>query len=94
MDGATILAKALRRQGVEYAFGIVGIPVVEVAQACQREGIKFVGMRNEQAASYAAGTDRRRGAPPSAQIAGQAERCSRFARLRRSFGRWQAPSAT
>jgi 2-hydroxyacyl-CoA lyase 1 len=63
MDGATILAKALRRQGVQYAFGVVGIPVIEVAQACQREGIQYIGMRNEQSASYAAGT-----APPSCRL--------------------------
>ena len=55
MDGATILARALRRQGVQYAFGVVGIPVIEVAQACQKEGIQYIGMRNEQSASYAAG---------------------------------------
>jgi len=92
MDGATILAKALRRQGVEYAFGIVGIPVVEVAQACQREGIKFVGMRNEQAASYAAGSDRR----CDSRRPSQAMQSVAYASLL-SVGRfscWQAPSAT
>ncbi|XP_013395875.1 2-hydroxyacyl-CoA lyase 1 [Lingula anatina] len=55
VDGASIVAQSLKAQGVEYIFGIVGIPVTEVAIACQAEGIKFVGMRNEQAASYAAG---------------------------------------
>jgi len=39
------------QQGVEYVFGIVGIPVIEVAMAMQSQGIKFVGMRNEQAVS-------------------------------------------
>ncbi len=29
-------------------FGIVGIPVVEVAMAAQQAGIKYIGMRNEQ----------------------------------------------
>ncbi|XP_069943758.1 2-hydroxyacyl-CoA lyase 1 [Cherax quadricarinatus] len=33
---------------------IVGIPVVEVAVAAQQAGIKYIGMRNEQAACYAA----------------------------------------
>lgn len=41
-------------QGVEYAFGIVGIPVIETSLALQAAGIKYVGMRNEQAACYAA----------------------------------------
>jgi len=36
---------------VEYAFGVVGIPVVETSFAFQRVGIKYVGMRNEQASS-------------------------------------------
>jgi len=54
MDGATVIAKSLSSQGIEYVFGIVGIPVMEIAIACQQEGIRYVGMRNEQAASYAA----------------------------------------
>lgn len=36
-------------QGVEYMFGIVGIPVIEVAYAAQAHEIKYIGMRNEQA---------------------------------------------
>jgi len=39
---------------VEYMFGIVGVPVIEVGMTAQMEGIKFIAMRNEQAASYAA----------------------------------------
>ncbi|HLZ72072.1 MAG TPA: oxalyl-CoA decarboxylase [Dehalococcoidia bacterium] len=54
IDGATLIARELKKQGVQYMFGIVGIPVVPIAFAAQREGIKFFGMRNEQAASYAA----------------------------------------
>ncbi|GIY15063.1 2-hydroxyacyl-CoA lyase 1, partial [Caerostris darwini] len=41
--------------GIKYAFGVVGIPIAEVATALQENGIKFIGMRNEQSASYAAG---------------------------------------
>ena len=51
MDGASILAKSLVDQGVEYMFGIVGIPVMEVAIAAQQVGIKYIGMRNEQSVS-------------------------------------------
>lgn len=50
-----MLAEALRKQGVEFIFGVVGVPVFEVALAAQQAGIKFIGMRNEQAACYAAG---------------------------------------
>jgi len=52
MDGASIIAKSLRDQEVEYVFGIVGIPIVEISLALQAENIKYVGMRNEQAVSF------------------------------------------
>ncbi|CAG8616895.1 13773_t:CDS:2, partial [Cetraspora pellucida] len=54
-SGAEVVAKALKDQGVDVVFGIVGIPVVEVAEAIISEGIKFIGFRNEQSLSYAAG---------------------------------------
>ena len=54
VDGATLIARSLKQHGVEYMFGIVGIPVVPIAFAAQREGIKYIGMRHEQSASYAA----------------------------------------
>jgi len=41
-------------QGVQFVFGIVGIPVIEFSMALRQVGIKYVGMRNEQAAAYAA----------------------------------------
>ncbi|KAG8232273.1 hypothetical protein J437_LFUL011760 [Ladona fulva] len=54
IDGNLILAEALKSQGIEYVFGIVGIPVIELSVAIQQVGIKYIGMRNEQAACYAA----------------------------------------
>jgi len=54
ITGATLMARELKKQGVDYLFGIVGFPVVPLATAAQREGITFIGMRNEQSASYAA----------------------------------------
>lgn len=54
LNANQVIAQALKLQGVEYVFGIVGIPVIELAMACQQEGIHFIGMRNEQAACYAA----------------------------------------
>jgi 2-hydroxyacyl-CoA lyase 1 len=53
--GASVIARSLKQQGVEYMFGVVGFPVVPIAIAAQREGIRYLGFRNEQAASYAAG---------------------------------------
>ena len=54
IDGATLVARSLKQQGIEYMFGIVGVPVVPIAFAAQREGIRYFGMRHEQSASYAA----------------------------------------
>ncbi|KAK9695968.1 Thiamine pyrophosphate enzyme, C-terminal TPP binding domain [Popillia japonica] len=54
IDGNTLLARSLKEQGVEYVFGIVGFPVIEFGMACQMEGLHYIGMRNEQAACYAA----------------------------------------
>jgi 2-hydroxyacyl-CoA lyase 1 len=54
LDGATLVARSLKQQGVDTMFGIVGFPVFQIAFAAQREGIRYVGMRNEQSASYAA----------------------------------------
>jgi hypothetical protein len=30
VDGAMIIAKSLKDQGVEFLFGVVGVPVIEV----------------------------------------------------------------
>jgi 2-hydroxyacyl-CoA lyase 1 len=48
------MARALKSQGVDYMFGIVGFPVQGVAAEAQKAGITYIGMRNEQSASYAA----------------------------------------
>lgn len=52
LDGASIIAKSLKDQGVQYMFGVVGIPVIEVAMRAQEHGIKYIGMRNEQSVIY------------------------------------------
>lgn len=54
VDGNTVLAQALKVQGIEYVFGIIGYPVIELSMALQMADIHFIGMRNEQAACYAA----------------------------------------
>ncbi len=54
IDGARLLAKSLKQQGVDFMFGIVGFPVQGIAAYAQKEGITYIGMRNEQSASYAA----------------------------------------
>ncbi|XP_040819168.1 2-hydroxyacyl-CoA lyase 1 isoform X3 [Ochotona curzoniae] len=54
VTGAKVIAQALKEQDVLYMFGVVGIPVTEIAMAAQELGIRYIGMRNEQAACYAA----------------------------------------
>ena len=54
MTGAQILARSLKQQGVDFVFGVVGFPITAFATDAQRAGIRYIGMRNEQAASYAA----------------------------------------
>ena len=43
LEGYEILAESLARNGLKYMFGVVGIPVVEIAIAAQRCGIHYIG---------------------------------------------------
>ena len=56
ITGMHILADALKANGVEVVFGLIGIPVTEVAYCLQLVGIRFVGFRFEQQAGMAAAT--------------------------------------
>ena len=49
-----LVARCLKQQGIDELFGVVGIPVTGIALAAPGEGIRYVGMRHEQAAGYAA----------------------------------------
>jgi len=51
-----ILARALQKVGVTDMFGLVGIPVTELAYICQAQGIDFYSFRFEQQAGIAAQT--------------------------------------
>lgn len=52
--GAQAVARALKNLGVTVIFGLVGIPVIEIAEEAINLGIRFIAFRNEQACSYAA----------------------------------------
>ncbi len=54
ITGAHLMARSLKQQGINHLFGVVGFPVGPIATAAQKEGVAYIGMRNEQAASYAA----------------------------------------
>ena len=42
MEGYQIVAQSLANNGVKYMFGVVGIPVVEVAIAAQRSSSSHI----------------------------------------------------
>ena len=54
IDGATLVARCVKQQGIDALFGVVGIPVTGIAVAAPQEGIRYIGTRHEQAAGYAA----------------------------------------
>ncbi|XP_010279424.1 PREDICTED: 2-hydroxyacyl-CoA lyase [Nelumbo nucifera] len=54
VDGNLLVARALARAGVDYMFGVVGIPVTSLANRAVSLGIRFIAFHNEQSAGYAA----------------------------------------
>ncbi|MDE6324173.1 MAG: oxalyl-CoA decarboxylase [Paramuribaculum sp.] len=56
VTGMYILAESLRRLGLSDVYGLVGIPVTEVAYAMQKIGMNYYGFRFEQQAGMAAAT--------------------------------------
>ncbi|MCM1066573.1 MAG: oxalyl-CoA decarboxylase [Muribaculaceae bacterium] len=56
VTGMYILAESLRRLGLNDVYGLVGIPVTEVAFAMQKLGMNYYGFRFEQQAGMAAAT--------------------------------------
>lgn len=56
VTGMYILAKALTNIGIDTMYGLVGIPVTEMAYIAQEQGIRFIGFRHEQQAGMAAAT--------------------------------------
>jgi oxalyl-CoA decarboxylase len=53
-DGFTLTVEALRANGVENMYGVVGIPITDLARIAQAKGIRYIGFRQEQAAGHAA----------------------------------------
>eukprot|EP00889_Picochlorum_renovo_P002140 jgi/Picre1/29170/NNA_004563.t1 len=54
ITGYDLAARTLHKLGIRYMFGVIGIPVTQMASAAQAAGIRFISCRNEQAAGYAA----------------------------------------
>jgi hypothetical protein len=53
-DGFHLLVDALKLNGVETIYGLVGIPVTDLARLAQASGIRYIGFRHEQSAGNAA----------------------------------------
>lgn len=56
VTGMWVLARSLVMMGITDMYGLVGIPVTELAYLCQEQGIRFYGFRHEQQAGMAAQT--------------------------------------
>ena len=54
ITGSEVLAKALKTQGVDAMFYLMGGPMLETEAACIQLGIRAIDHRHEQAASFAA----------------------------------------
>ncbi|CAM5282824.1 MULTISPECIES: oxalyl-CoA decarboxylase [Streptomyces] len=53
-DGAHLVVDALELNGVDTLYGLVGIPVTDLARLAQASGIRFIGFRHESSAGRAA----------------------------------------
>ena len=48
MNGAQLLVESLLANGVKNMYGLVGIPVTDLARLMELKGIDFYGFRREQ----------------------------------------------
>lgn len=56
--GANLLIKALQENNINRMYGIVGIPVTDLARLAELRGMKYYGFRREDSAvNVAAATD-------------------------------------
>lgn len=53
-DGMHIMVEALKKNGIDTIYGVVGIPITDLARYAQEVGIRYIGFRHEQSAGNAA----------------------------------------
>ncbi|MER5915703.1 oxalyl-CoA decarboxylase [Streptomyces sp. NPDC001982] len=53
-DGYHVVVDALRRNDVRTIYGVVGIPITDLARIAQASGIRYIGFRHESDAGHAA----------------------------------------
>lgn len=54
IDGCHLVVEALKANDVETIYGIVGIPITDLARAAQAADIRYIGFRHEASAGHAA----------------------------------------
>src|SRR5690554_296091 len=54
VHGGTLIARALKREGVDTIFTLTGSHIVPILDGCVQEGIRIVDVRHEQSAAHAA----------------------------------------
>ena len=54
LTGSEILAKCLKKEGVEHLFFLMGGPMLLAEATCIKEGIRMIDVRHEQAAAFMA----------------------------------------
>jgi oxalyl-CoA decarboxylase len=47
-DGFHLVIDALKANDIDTIFGLVGIPITDLARLAQAEGMRFIGFRHEQ----------------------------------------------
>ena len=53
-DGFHLIVDALKLNAVETIYGVVGIPITDLARIAQASGIRYIGFRHEASAGNAA----------------------------------------
>src|SRR6202051_4308858 len=53
-DGFHLVIDALKANDIDTIFGLVGIPITDLARLAQAEGLRFIGFRHEQNGGHAA----------------------------------------
>src|SRR5450759_5008706 len=53
-DGFHLVIDALKHNDIDTIFGLVGIPITDLARTAQADGMRFIGFRHEQNAGNAA----------------------------------------
>ena len=54
VTGAELLIEALKKNDLKNVYGVVGIPVTDLARMMQRSGMRYFGFRREDSAVNAA----------------------------------------